>query len=166
MSELNDLVMDNLALYIGIIMLIVFVLLGLMFTQLSKLNKLRRRYEQMMAGTGVNNLESLLIDLKIQLDRLEDEHGKQKETLENTMKKLQSINGHVGLVRYNAFGERGSDLSFSVAMIDDQADGVVLTSIYNRDNSYIYAKPLQQGDSSYSLSNEEKEALNLAKQKM
>ncbi|AOZ92865.1 DUF4446 family protein [Paenibacillus crassostreae] len=166
MSELNDLVMENLALYIGIIMLIVFVLLALMFTQLSKLNKLRRRYEQMMAGTGVNNLESLLIDLKIQLDRLEDEHGKQKGTLENTMEKLQSVKGHVGLVRYNAFGERGSDLSFSVAMIDDQSDGVVLTSIYNRDNSYIYAKPLQQGDSSYSLSNEEKEAINLAKQKM
>jgi hypothetical protein len=166
MSELNDLIMEHLALFIGTIMLVVIVLLFLMFTQLFKLNRLRRRYEQMMSGSGVDNLENLLIDLKVQLDRLEDDHGQQRQMLESTLNKMQSVKGHVGLVRYNAFGERGSDLSFSVAMLDDHSDGVVLTSIYNRDNSYIYAKPLKQGDSSYSLSSEEKEAITLAKQKV
>jgi hypothetical protein len=166
MSELNDLIMEHLALFIGTIMLVVFVLLFLMFTQLFKLNRLRRRYEQMMSGSGVDNLENLLIDLKVQLDRLEDDHGQQRQMLESTLNKMQSVKGHVGLIRYNAFGERGSDLSFSVAMIDDHSDGVVLTSIYNRDNSYIYAKPIKQGDSSYSLSSEEKEAITLAKQKV
>ncbi|MNP28139.1 hypothetical protein D3C76_1210890 [compost metagenome] len=114
----------------------------------------------------MDNLESLLIDLKVQLDRLEDDHGQQRIMLESTSKKLQSVKGHVGLTRYNAFGERGSDLSFSVAIIDDFADGVVLTSIYNRDNSYIYAKPIQKGESTYALSTEEREAITLAMQKL
>ncbi|WP_438348363.1 DUF4446 family protein [Paenibacillus sp. FA6] len=166
MSDLNDLIIEHLALYIGIIMFVVLVLLILMFKQLSKLNKLRRRYEQMMSGGGVENLESLLIDLKLQLDRLQDDHGQQGEMLEDTLKKLQSVKGNVGLIKYNAFEERGSDLSFSVAIIDDHSNGIVLTSIYNRDNSYIYAKPLKQGDSTYTLTAEEKRAITLAKQKL
>lgn len=166
MSELNDLIVEHLALFIGVIMLVVLVLLILMFTQLAKLNKLRKRYELMMSGSGVENLETLLIDLKMQLDSMEDDHKLQHDKLESTVQKLQAVKGHVGLIRYNAFGERGSDLSFSVAIIDDQSDGVVLTSIYNRDNSYIYAKSLEKGDSKHSLSTEEKEAITLAKQKM
>ncbi|MHA0857563.1 DUF4446 family protein [Paenibacillus sp. CMAA1364] len=166
MADLNALIMEHLAIYIGIIIFIVFVLLILMFTQLFKLNKLRRRYEQMMSGNGVDNLESLLINLKIQLDRLEDDHDQQKSMLEDTVHKIQCVKGNVGLIRYNAFEERGNDLSFSIAMIDDHSDGVVLTSIYNRDNSYIYAKPIKQGDSTHSLSTEEKRAITLAKQKL
>ena len=164
MSDLNDLIIEHVALYIGIIMFIVFVLLILMFMQLFKLNKLRRRYEQMMSGDGVENLEGLLIDLKLQFDRLQDDHGQQREMLESTLNKMQAVKGHVGLIKYNAFEERGSDLSFSVAIIDDYSDGVVLTSIYSRENSYIYAKPLKQGDSTYTLSEEEKRAITLAKQ--
>lgn len=166
MSELNDLIVEHLALFIGVIMFVVFMLLILMFTQLSKLNKLRRRYESMMSGSGVENLETLLIDLKMQLDSMEDDHKNQRDILESMVNKLHSVKGHVGLIRYNAFGERGSDLSFSVAIMDDHSNGVVLTSIYNRDNSYIYAKSLEQGDSKHALSTEEKEAITLAKQKM
>ncbi len=166
MSELNGLIEEHLALFIGVIMFVVFMLLILMFIQLSKLNKLRRRYEMMMTGSGVENLESLLIDLKMQLDSVEDDHKQQREILDSTVKKLHSVKGHVGLIRYNAFAERGSDLSFSVAIMNDHSDGVVLTSIYNRDNSYIYAKSLEQGESKHALSTEEKEAITLAKQKM
>ena len=49
----------------------------------------------------------------------------------------------MGVKRYNAYGERGSDLSFSMAMINDNKDGMILTGIYNRDGSYVYAKPLK-----------------------
>ncbi len=164
MADLNGLIIEYIAVFIGIIMFIVLVLLILMFMQLFNLSKLRRKYEQMMSGDGVENLEDLLIDLKLQLDRLQDDYGQQRKTLESTLDKMQSVKGHVGLIKYNAFEERGSDLSFSVAIIDDHSNGVVLTSIYSRENSYIYAKPLKQGDSTYTLSAEEKRAITLAKQ--
>ena len=65
----------------------------------------------------------------------------------------------VGVVRYNAFDDVGSDLSFALAILDDKNNGYVLNGIYARDNSNIYAKPVENGKSSYVLSEEEKEAI-------
>ena len=69
---------------------------------------------------------------------------------------------HVGLVRFNAFSNTGSDLSFAVALLDHHGDGVVLSSIYGRNESHAYAKPVSKGVSSYNLSDEEREAINKA----
>jgi hypothetical protein len=66
------------------------------------------------------------------------------------------------VLRYNAFSDQGSDLSFSVALIDDDANGVVFSSIYGRDESRTYAKPIHQGESRYALADEEKQVLQEA----
>lgn len=165
MSELNEIITEQLVWFVGGTSIIVLFLVVITMIQLSKLSKMRRRYEVMMSGNGVDDLESLLIDLKMQLDGVEDEQSSHRKTLKGLSTQLHSVKGHVGVKRYNAFGERGNDLSFSLAIIDNNSDGVVLTSIYNRENSYIYSKPLQSGESSISLSEEEKEAITLAKQK-
>lgn len=61
--------------------------------------------------------------------------------------------------RYNAFAEVGSDLSYSVALLDDHGDGVVLSSIYGRDDSVTYGKPVKTGTSAYQLTGEEQEVI-------
>ncbi|HEY2491530.1 MAG TPA: DUF4446 family protein [Paenibacillus sp.] len=165
MSELNEIITEQLAWFIGGIVIIVLFLLVTTMIQSSKLSKMRHRYDAMMSGNGIDNLESLLIDLKVQLDSLEDEQSSQQKTLKGLSTQLRAVKGNLAVKRYNAFGERGNDLSFSIAIIDDNADGVVLTSIYNRENSYIYSKPLQAGESLISLSEEEKEVITLARQK-
>jgi hypothetical protein len=68
----------------------------------------------------------------------------------------------VAIIRYNAFGETGSDLSFSVAIVDDAQNGVVITSIFGREESRVYAKPLTAGTSTYPLSDEEQAAIRKA----
>ena len=68
----------------------------------------------------------------------------------------------VGMVRYNAFKDTGSDLSFALALLDDKNNGVVLNGIYSREMSNIYAKPVQNGVSSYTVSEEEKQAIEKA----
>ena len=65
----------------------------------------------------------------------------------------------VALVRYDAFEDVGGRLSFSCAFLDDHGDGVVVTSINGRQDTRVYAKPVQAGKSSYSLSTEEEEAI-------
>ena len=65
----------------------------------------------------------------------------------------------VGIYRYNAYKDTGSDLSFTLAMLDEKNNGVVLNGIYSRDMSNIYAKPIVNGQSKYTLSVEEKEAI-------
>jgi len=70
----------------------------------------------------------------------------------------------VGLVRYNAFRDVGSDLSFALALLDRNDDGVVLNGLFGSDSSNIFAKPIKGGNSKYQLSEEEKEAINIAEQ--
>jgi len=69
---------------------------------------------------------------------------------------------HVGLVRFNAFPDMGSDLSFALALLNRKMDGVVLCCLVGRDDCRIYAKNVVGGKSSYPLSDEEKEAIKKA----
>lgn len=166
MSDLNDLIMEQLQWFIGGMIILILIMLVIVLTQGAKMKNMRRKYEVMMAGSGVENLETLLIDLKVQLDSVEDEQQLQRESVAAALTKLQNMKGHIGMKRYNAFSERGSDLSFSIAIIDVNKNGVVISALYNRDSSYVYAKPLQMGESTYALSPEEAEAINLALQKV
>ena len=68
----------------------------------------------------------------------------------------------VGVVRFRAFEDTGSDLSFAVALLGSEDNGVVLSSLFGRTESRVYAKPVEHGVSSYLLSSEEQEALNKA----
>lgn len=68
----------------------------------------------------------------------------------------------VGMVRFNPFQEVGGDQSFSVALLDGNNDGFVVTSLYTRSENRVYGKPIKGGVSEYSLSNEEKEAVGKA----
>ena len=69
-----------------------------------------------------------------------------------------------GLIRYNAFQNVGSDLSFALALLDRENNGVVLNGLYGSESSNIYAKPIKNGESSYKLSEEELEAIKIASQ--
>ncbi len=68
----------------------------------------------------------------------------------------------VGIVRFNAFDNVGSNLSYSIALLDNYNNGVVISSLYSRDSSSTYAKPVVDGKSSFSLSEEEIESIEKA----
>ena len=78
---------------------------------------------------------------------------------------LQRAVTRMGIVRFSAFDGMGSDLSYAVALLDSHDNGVVLYSIFGRDESRGYAKPVEGGHSSYTLTQEEKEALKDAMRK-
>ncbi len=81
-----------------------------------------------------------------------------KDLDKKTKKCLQKI----GIVRYNAYKDTGSDLSFAVCLLDEKNNGVVFNGIYSRDMSNIYAKPIENGTSKYKITPEEQEAINRA----
>ena len=66
------------------------------------------------------------------------------------------------LIRYNPFSGVGSDQSFSIALLDGNNNGFVITSIYSREGNRVYGKSLKEGKSEYSLSDEEKKAISKA----
>ena len=85
MAELNELILEQLLWIIGGMALLLLILLIVSITQGAKLRKFKRKYEAMMAGSGVEDLESLLINLKIQMDSIEDEHKLQTSQIQAVM---------------------------------------------------------------------------------
>ena len=95
------------------------------------------------------------------------EIGTRLAALEQSMSRVadavpRSIQG-VGVVRYNPFPDMGSNMSFSLALLDGHANGVVMSVLTNREGSRVYGKAVEAGSSSYPLSDEERQALALAR---
>jgi hypothetical protein len=127
---------------------------------------LKRRYSSLMMGREGVNIEELLNRYG---GMISESLGRQ-EALELRVQEAEqllkmSVSG-IGLFRFNAFQETGSDLSFSLALLDRNENGVVITSIFGREDSRCYGKPIRGGQSSYLLSEEEIKALGEAKREM
>ncbi|ABZ83646.1 conserved hypothetical protein [Heliomicrobium modesticaldum Ice1] len=126
---------------------------------LVKSQKITDMYQALLRGQEGENLEALLLK-NMELSKALQQRI---ETMERSISQLEAISKetvrHVGIVRFNAFENVGSDQSFAVAMLNDQRNGVVISSLYGRELSQVYAKPIQNGTSSYLLSDEEKEAI-------
>ena len=126
-------------------------------------SKLDNKYKNFMKkiGDGKNIEEDLETFMHV-VRNVE----KRNEEISNYIKEiegnLKTCIKKVGMVRYSAFQDTGSDLSFSLALLDEYNTGVVLNGIYSREMSNIYAKPIKEGKSSYTLSEEEKEAIRKA----
>ena len=105
-------------------------------------------------------LREYLDDVK-EIKKDNDEIKRYYTTLNNN---IDSCIQKVGLVRYNAFKDVGSDLSFALALLDRNNSGVVLNGLFGSDSSNIFAKPIKNGESKYQLSQEEIEAMEIARQ--
>lgn len=139
-----------------IVSFVLFMITTLRFTKMSKI------YTNLMKGQNGKNLEELLMkNLK-----LNEDNAQRLDNIERSLARLDAIAEktvrHIGVVRFNAFNNVGSDQSFSVAMLDNRANGVVFTSLYGRELSQVYAKPIRDGKSSYLLTQEEQEAIEKA----
>jgi hypothetical protein len=149
------------------VVLLALLLLLMMIWNMSlgrRLKKLRKRYDAMMNGQGVENLEQVIGELERRMRAREQEAASGVAEMARLSEAIRLAKGKVGVMRYNAFQGQGSDLSFSVAIVNDQQDGVVISGIHNREETYVYAKPLEKGTSTYSLSDEERKAISLAVQ--
>ena len=98
-----------------------------------------------------------------QFDGLKKEVGKISEGFEGLRKESKFFVQKVGVIRYNPFSGVGGNQSFSLALLDSNNNGVVITSLLGRDGNRVYGKPIKNGKSEYSLSEEEKKAIEKAK---
>jgi hypothetical protein len=97
-----------------------------------------------------------------QFKKLKEDFEKFSEELEKLKKESKFSIQKIGIVRFNPFFEIGGNQSFSVALLDGNNNGFVITSLYTREGNRIYAKPIVDEKSQYLLSKEEKEAIEKA----
>lgn len=146
-----------------ILLVLIFVLLILVITFMCKTIYLDKKYKKFMKKLGESeNLEEDLENYMYKVERVEKQNAEILGQLSGLDKDLEGCIQKVGIVRYSAFQDTGSDLSFSLALLDEKNNGVVMNGIYSREMSNIYAKPVKDGKSQYTLSEEEQEAIKRA----
>jgi len=122
-----------------------------------------KRLKRFFMGKKAKDLEDTILDLQkniIELNKAKDESEKEIIAINTKLKK--SIRG-LETVRFNPFPDQGSKQSFAIGMMNEEGDGVVISSLYSRERMSIFAKPIKNNRSEYELSTEEKEALVKAK---
>ena len=127
-----------------------------------RLGSLKKKYDFFMQGDNGASLErklsvevSEIRDAAKGLESLLTEQAAIRNTQSNTIQKI-------GFIKYNAFENIGNDLSFALTLLDGNNNGICISSIYGRNESRIFSKPIVKGKSLVSLSQEELESLNEA----
>lgn len=129
------------------------------------LTNTNKKYIKFMKKLGKgSNLGEMLKDYLEDVKAIKQDNSEIKAYYTKLDSDIASCIQKIGLVRYNAFKDVGSDLSFAIALLDGNDTGVILNGLYGSDSSNIYAKPIKGGISTYQLSEEEKYALEIAEQ--
>jgi len=109
-----------------------------------------------------NNQPKNIKEILKQFKELERKVDKISQSLESLQKDSKLHIQKVGMVRYNPFSNVGGDQSFSIALLNNNNNGIIITSLYAQDSNRVYSKPVENGKSQYSLSQEEEKAIKKA----
>lgn len=158
---LNEVVRDTeswlgLCLVLQVLWLVALVLLAV------RVRALGRRLHRLTAGATGASLERVLMDHLAGVEEVNTRQRQMEQRVSALEGQLPSCAQHVGLVRYDAFEDVGGQQSFSLAILDAQQNGIVLTSVYSRSDVRVYAKAIRQGQPSHPLSEEELQAVQTA----
>ncbi|MEA4882786.1 MAG: DUF4446 family protein [Clostridia bacterium] len=123
------------------------------------LRRLSKSYRSLLAGQEGRNLETLILEYIGRVDALGAEIEKTKTDLLGLQSAVLKHVQKVGLVRYDAFDDIGGEQSFSVALLDANANGLVISGLCGREETRVYAKPVNGGRSNHTLSTEEIRAI-------
>ena len=131
----------------GVLLIFMIILIVL----IAKYNKLKKRYDRFMKGKNAASLE-------------ENVHGvfENKKDIRILYKNMERTFQKLGIVKYDAFNHMGGQLSFSLALLDENNDGFIINSVHSSEGCYSYTKEIKGGTSGISLGKEEQQALNIA----
>ena len=157
---------------IGIINAAGYIILGcaalcvvtiiILIITLCKLKKIRRRVDALTRGKNTESMEDIVLNFFERIEALEAGENVTRSDLKDIKENLKITYQKKGLVKYDAFREMSGDLSYSLALLDKENNGVLISSMYSREGCYTYAKDIVNGESKINLSEEEAEALKQA----
>ncbi len=164
MQQVLDILIDYQIYILAVLAVLIIFLFILIVILFSSLKRVEKRYRKLMRGTNNKSLEELI---NSQMDGVDEARAiaEEAQKISKDLKlQLSKCIQKYAIHRYRAFDDMGSDLSYSIALLDENHDGVIITGIYGRYETTSYAKPVDKGISRYDLSSEEelvlKEAIN------
>lgn len=163
MNALIGFISTNSSLFFLIIAAVIVILVVAIIALVVWMTALRQRLKIFFKGSKGQDLEDLIAQqIKRQIKSEKDIHELFKSSQDLWKIATKSVQ-KVGVVRFNPFKDTGGDQSFAIALLDMNDDGVIISSLFTREETRIYTKPIEKGKSKYSLSKEEEEAIKKAK---
>lgn len=147
-----------------VILLIVIIFLQFIWilTIISKYNKLNKRLSKFTTGRDAANLEEVITKRFSEIRQIVKNEKQQNRDIDLINDKFLTTFCKIGLVKYDAFKEMSGKLSFSLALLTENHDGIIITSMHSREGCFTYCKEVTNEESYYVLSEEERLALNVA----
>ncbi len=153
--------------YIVILLFIVVIVMIIMYIRLmKKFKECKKNYDTFMTGSDAENLEQAILAKFMEIDEIKDLVIANGEETKRQDAALKFAYQKFAISKYDAFKEMGGKLSFSLCMLTDNDDGFIMTSVHAaNEGSYLYIKEIIRGESYVLLSEEEKKALDRAKER-
>lgn len=153
---------NSASIFILILLIAVIVQAALLFKLSSQVRQVKNRWRDLLLGVDGENVERMVYDVMKKSVALEEEVIHLKDRLSQLETKMKSSKRYAGLTRFDAFADVGGSQSFSMAVYDEEGNGVVITSQVGRDSCRVFGKPLHNGKSEVNLTVEEERAIEAA----
>ena len=127
--------------------------------------KLNKRINHLSAGAKGVSLESVIHESHQSIQHLAETQENHKSHIINLQHNILDTIQNIGIVRFKAFNNTGGNQSFAIALTNKRKDGVIISSLFTRERVNVFAKPITNGISTFTLTEEEQNALNQAHKK-
>ena len=143
---------------------LILLMLGMIFNLYSELSTIKSRYKKMMSGAEGSSIEQMLATHTRDVNEAVNEYRKLERRVDTLEELVRSSLARVAVIHFDAFEKTGQGLSWCVAILDRNNNGVVFSSICGQETERSYVKPIEDGRVSekYKLTREEEQALKKA----
>jgi len=153
---------NNLIIILSVCAFFIVVILGWLAYLTLYITRFVKRKKEVIDKVKQAGVENLLRENLQAIEKNKIDIKELYQIVDNLGKLSAMSITRIGFVRFNPFGDTGGDQSFSIALINAQNNGVVISSLHGRQETRVYSKPVVGGESEYTLTKEEKEAINRA----
>ena len=144
--------------------ILIYILIGIIVVLTAMIIRLELKLKKLLTGKSGKSLEDVILNTANGIARLDDLHNEIKKQIENIEERVRKSIKKAEVIRFNPFkGTSGGNQSFATALLDEEGNGVIISSLYSRERVSVFAKPIQNYSSEYELSGEEKEAIKRTK---
>ena len=162
-SPLLELLGIDPAIIFGVLLLLIIILLIMLIVAMVKIGNTNRRLDSFMRGKDAESLEDTILSCIEKADKVDQMNQILREDIIGLRKNQKITFQKMGMVKYNAFREMSGDLSYALALLDQENNGFLINSVYGNEGGYSYIKEIKNGESEILLSEDEQKALEKAK---
>jgi len=144
--------------------ILILTLTALVITLTIIVFMLHARLSKFLRGRDAKSLEEAIYTIGHEIEKVHNSHKKINNRMDLHDKRLRRSIKDVKTIRFNPFADSGGNQSFAISLVNEEGDGVILSSLYSREKTSVFAKPIQSGHCEYELTKEETEVLKESQQ--